>query len=93
VLITQSASDQCILKATFIPNKGAKDSIVFVGPGSLAEQSPRFDQDSCFWQGVFVMRLYDLSGRCVDKMSVRKCGVYISTYGQGILEKKVMFSD
>jgi hypothetical protein len=88
------ASDQCILKATFIPNKGAKDSIVFVGPRLTGgTKSPIRSKTVVSGKASSSMRLYDLSGRCVDKMSVRKCGVYISTYGQGILEKKVMFSD
>jgi len=39
------------------------------------------------------MKLYDLSGRCVDKLSVRKYGVYIATYGQGNLVKKLMIGD
>jgi len=39
------------------------------------------------------VKLYDLSGRCIDKLSVRKFGVYIATYGQGNLVKKLMVGD
>jgi hypothetical protein len=89
-----SASDQCILEATFVPTKGARDSAIFIGPRLTGGTKSKI-QSRAVVSGRLSssMRLYDLSGRCVDKMSVRKSGVYISTYGQGILEKRVMFGD
>jgi hypothetical protein len=40
------------------------------------------------------MKLYDLSGRRIDKMTGRKTGVYIATYGrQGALIKKLVIRD
>jgi hypothetical protein len=86
--------DQCILKATFVPNIGARDSLILIGP--------RISSGTKLKSGSILpvlakqtapMKLYDLSGRCVDKLSVRKYGVYIATYGQGNLVKKLMIGD
>jgi hypothetical protein len=86
--------DQCILKAIFVPNKGSRDSVIFVGPQIVdgIKQGVRSNVPKAVKQ-TSAIRFYDLSGRCVDKVSFRKSGVYISTYGQGILEKKVMFGE
>ena len=87
--------DQCILKATFVPNKGAKDSVVFIGP--RISGGTKFKTHSnlpVFGKGTAAMKLYDLSGRCIDKMTGRKTGVYIATYGrQGALLIKLMMRD
>jgi len=91
----RSYSDQCIIKAIFIPNKGARDSAVFIGPRisggtKFATTSKVISSDKV----TSAMKLYDLSGRCVDKMTGRKHGVYIATYGrQGVLTKKILISN
>jgi len=88
-------ADQCILKTMFVPNSGARDSMVLIGPRvsggtkyKVHSRLPMLDKDAG------PMKLYDLSGRCIDKMKVRRTGVYIATYGpQGVLSKKLMIRD
>ena len=86
----------CFLKATFIPNIGARDSVVFIGPcnptgtkfGTVQSKVPVLNR------GTGTMKLYDLSGRHIDKMTVKKSSVYIATYGpQGALIKKLIIRD
>jgi hypothetical protein len=89
-----SYNDQCILKAIFVPNNGARDSVVLIGPRiSGGTKSPIRSKIVVSGKASSSMKLYDLSGRRIDKVSIRKSGVYISTYGVGILEKKVIFGD
>ena len=89
-----SYSDQCILKATFVPNKGARDSVVFIGPRITGGTKFKAQSNVVVPEkSASPMKLYDLSGRCVDKLSVRKHGVFIATYGHGNLVRKLMISD
>jgi hypothetical protein len=86
------SSDQCVLKATFVPNKGARDSAVFIGPkitmGTIYQSR---SHSSVLGKKNTAMKLFDLSGRYVGKTASRKPGVYIASYGrQGGLAKRVM---
>jgi hypothetical protein len=89
------SSDQCVLKATFIPSKGARDSVVFIGPKvSMGTKFKTHSNLPMLGKGTTAMKLYDLSGRYIDKAAGRKTGVYIETYGrQGALIKKLMIRD
>ena len=77
------SSDQCVLKATFVPSKGARDSVVFIGPKiSMGTKFKPHANLPVPAKETATMKLYDLSGRCVDKMTIRKNGVYIAAYGR-----------
>jgi len=75
-------SDQCILKAIFIPNKGARDSVVLIGP--RISGGTKFKTSSnlpVLARQSATLKLYDLSGRCVDRMTGKKTGIFIATCG------------
>jgi hypothetical protein len=86
---------QCVLKVVFVPNIGTRDSAIFVGPEvstgtkfkTIQSKMPVFSKEPGS------PKLYDLSGRCIDKLSVRRHGVFIATYGQGNLVKKLMIGN
>lgn len=86
---------QCVLKAVFVPNIGSRDSVIFIGHEvgtgtkykTIQSKAPVLDK------GTGSPRLYDLSGRCIDKMTVRRTGVFIATCGPGGLTKKILLSN
>jgi hypothetical protein len=89
------STDQCILKATFLPNSGARDSVVFIGPPITDEiKMMPHSKMSSLGKEISPVKLYDLSGRNIDIKSSRKPGVYIATYGrQADFSKKVLVSE
>jgi hypothetical protein len=84
--------EQCILKALFIPTRGSKDSVVFIGPrisgGTKFKSSPN---RAAIAKAIAGVELYDLSGRRVANAKSMKRGVYllISTR-QGVVGKRLL---
>lgn len=89
------STDQCVFKVMFVPNKGARDSVVLIGPkitmGTIYKSR---SNPSVLGKRNSAMKLYDLSGRNIDIKSSRKPGVYIATYGrQADFSKKVLVNE
>jgi hypothetical protein len=87
--------DQCILKVTFIPNKGAKDSVVFIGPKITGgTKFPTRSNVPVSGKQSAAASIYDLSGRRIDKLAGMKHGVHIASHGlQGGSVKRVMVGE
>jgi|GEM_PF-2883049 hypothetical protein len=73
-------ADQCVIMATFFPSKGARDSVVLVGPriSGGTKYGVRASKSSALPNaGVTV---FDCHGRLIS--SVRRTGIYLITNGK-----------
>jgi len=78
--------DQCVLKAIFVPNIGTRDSVILIGHQVSTGTKFKTIQSKVpiFSKGTGSPTFYDLSGRCIDKLSTRRHGVFIATYAREI---------
>lgn len=89
-----SYGNGCVIKALFLPNEGTTDSVILIGPKPLNVRN--FDSYSnlpLLSNQAGAKKLYDLSGRCIDRLSVRRYGVFIATYGKGNLARKTLITN